>query len=117
MKIFIGSIIFMTSLLILFNSTHSDAQQNITSPTKPPAIDVKQILQSLTPFIDVEYQSDSVVVIKGEEGILVATNGTMSSFWQAIDIAKHYGYTLGEVTTSGMGSQGNPTRFYAIMTK
>jgi hypothetical protein len=117
MKIFIIYIIFMTSLLILLNPTHSDAQQNITSSTKPPSINVKQILQSLIPLIEVEYQSESFVVLKGEEGILLQTNGTMTLFWNAIDIVKGYGYSLNEVTTSGAGSQGNPTRFYALMTK
>jgi hypothetical protein len=41
----------------------------------------------------------------------------MSPFWNAIDVVKHYGYAVEEVATSGMGSQGNPTRFYAIMSR
>jgi hypothetical protein len=69
------------------------------------------------PLIKVEYQSESTIVLKGEEDILVSINGTTASFWEAIDFMKHYGYSLVDVTTSGMGSQGNPTRFYAIMTK
>jgi hypothetical protein len=56
-------------------------------------------------------------VIKGDENALLLTNGTMAPFWNAIDLVKHYGYLLNDVTTSGMGSQGNPTRFYAIMLK
>jgi hypothetical protein len=48
---------------------------------------------------------------------LLLSNGTMTPFWNAIDVVKHYGYSLSDVTTSGMGSQGNPTRFYAIMSK
>jgi len=116
MKILIISIIITFSIALL-NSANINAQLNITSPTKPPAVDIKKILQSLIPLIEVEYQSDSIVVLKGEESILLATNGTISPFWQAVDIVKHYGYSLGDVTTSGMGSQGNPTRFYALMTK
>ena len=108
-----GSIVF--SALLMVSTIH--AQLNVTSPTKPPAIDFKQVLQSLVPLIEVEYQSDSIVVLKGEEGILVATNGTMSDLWKGIDVVKHYGYSLVDVTTSGAGSQGNPTRFYAKMTK
>ena len=116
MKFLICSVSLMIFMVILM-FPFSLAQLNVTSPTKPASIDVKQILQSLVPLIEVEYQSDSVVVLKGEEGILLATNGTMSALWLAIDVVEHYGYSLTDVTTSGMGSQGNPTRFYAIMTK
>jgi hypothetical protein len=41
----------------------------------------------------------------------------MIPFWNAIDIVKKYGYSLDEITTSGEGSQGNPTSFYAVMSK
>ena len=55
------------------------------------------------------------MILKADEDTLLISNGTMSPFWNAIDVVKHYGYTVDEVATSGMGSQGNPTRFYAIM--
>ena len=84
---------------------------------KSPSINVKEVIQSAMPMIDVEYQSDSVVVLRGDEGSILLTNGTMAPFWNAVDIVKHYGYSLDDVTTSGAGSQGNPTRFYAIMSK
>jgi hypothetical protein len=83
----------------------------------PPAVDIKAIILSKIPLIDIEYQSDSMIVLRGYEETLLATNGTMMPFWNAIDIVKHYGYSLDEVATSGMGSQGNPTRFYAVMSK
>ena len=35
----------------------------------------------------------------------------------AIDKVKKQGYKLDDITSSGMGSQGNPTRFYAAMSK
>ena len=38
--------------------------------------------------------------------------------WNAIEYFKTKGnFTLDDLTSSGMGSQGNPTRFYAIMSK
>lgn len=86
-------------------------------PTELRAFEVKQKLQSLMPLIKVEYQSESTIVLKGEEDILISINGTTAPFWEAVDFMKHYGYSLVDVTTSGIGSQGNPTRFYAIMTK
>ena len=57
------------------------------------------------------------MILKADEDTLLISNGTMSPFWNAIDVVKHYGYTVDEVATSGMGSQGNPTRFYAIMSR
>ncbi len=68
-------------------------------------------------FIDVEYQSAQSVVLRGDEETLLLANGTLTPFWYAIDIVKKHGYQLKEITESGMGSQGNPTRFYAILEK
>jgi hypothetical protein len=96
----------------------ASAQQNPTPPMlKPPTIDIKDIILTVSPLIDVEYQGESVVVLRAEENALLLSNGTLIPFWNAIDVVKHYGYSLNDVTTSGMGSQGNPTRFYAIMSK
>jgi len=53
MKILIISIIITFSIALL-NSANINAQLNITSPTKPPAVDIKKILQSLIPLIEVE---------------------------------------------------------------
>jgi hypothetical protein len=92
------------------------AQQNTGTISQPPS-DIKQLLLSKTPLIDVEYQSGSTIVLRADENTLIISNGTLSPFWTAIDLAKRYGYTLNDVTTSGMGSQGNPTRFFAIMSK
>ena len=84
---------------------------------KPPTIDVKALLFSMSPLIAVEYQTNSMVVLKADEESLLSLNGTIMPFWNAIDIVKHYGYSLDDVTTSQMGSQGIPTRFYVIMSK
>jgi len=92
--------------------------QSIQPPSlKPPSVNIKEVLQSVILLIDVEYQSNSVIVLRADELPILLTNGTMSPFWNAIDLVKNYGYSLNDVTTSGMGSQGNPTRFYAIMSK
>jgi hypothetical protein len=93
------------------------AQQNNSLVLRPPSVDIKSILLSVSPLIDVEYQGESIVVLKADEDTLLISNGTMLPFWNAIDVVKHYGYTVEDIATSGMGSQGNPTRFYAIMSK
>jgi hypothetical protein len=69
------------------------------------------------PLITVEYESDSTIVLKGDENSLLIINGTLAPLWNAIDIVKNNGYKLKEIIESGMGSQGNPTRFYAILEK
>jgi hypothetical protein len=107
----------ITGLYSLIFISNSFSQTTSEVNIKPSSVDLKQIIQSVEPLIDVEYQSQSLAVIKAEEDTLLIINGTLSSFWHAIDIAKSHGYSLDEITNSGMGSQGNPTRFYAIMSQ
>jgi len=83
----------------------------------PPPIDFLKIFKANQIPIEVEYQSISSVVLRADEGRFLILNGTLSSFWYAIDIVKKYGYQLKEITESGMGYQGNPTRFYAFLEK
>jgi len=86
--------------------------------TNPNVIsDVKTAIQTKEPLVGIEFQSPTIIVLKGDEESFLNLNGTMAPLWDAIDIAKHFGYSLSEITTSGVGSQGNPTRFYAIMSK
>lgn len=106
--------ILITSVVtVIFLITHSNYVEGQFPFSSSNILD----LQSKIPLIDVEYQTDSMIVLRADENTLLQVNGTMVPFWTAIEIVKQNGYTLNEVTTSGMGSQGNPTRFYAIMTK
>lgn len=107
-------LVIVSSFLILAQSSSTSEGQLSVPPINSS---LKEAIGSKTPMIQVEYQSDKIVVLKADEDILLNINGTMGSFWNAIDIAKQFGYSLDDVATSGMGSQGNPTRFYAIMTK
>lgn len=108
----------MFALMTYSHSFSNSVAQQATGPVlQPSTVDIKQILISVSPLIEVEYKSGSIVVLKADEDTLLLSNGTVAPFWHAIDIVKSHGYTLSDVTTSGMGSQGNPTRFYAIMTK
>ena len=81
-----------------------------------PPIDFSKILKSQT-LIEVEYQSASSVVLRGNEETVLLLNGTLAPFWYSIDIVKKHGYQLKEIIESGMGSKGNPTRFYALLEK
>jgi hypothetical protein len=115
---YLPSFFIIAFFLFLFSySFDSEAQQTTAPILRTPTDDIKGILLKVTPLIDLEYQGESIVVLMAQEDTLLLSNGTMTPFWNAIDIVKHYGYSLNDVTTSGMGSQGNPTRFYAIMSK
>lgn len=114
---------FIISIVgILGNSIVSPSYaQNTTENNKiqidPSPVDILKIIQDNEPLIEVEYQSSSIVVLKGDEDLLLISNGTLAPFWHAIDIVKKQGYSLDHFTESGMGSQGNPTRIYAILEK
>lgn len=100
-------------LLSLFHLAHA---QNITSLSNNiPNSKILQTLIKYYPAVTPEFISNSTIVLKGDEEFMLKTENTLHTFWKAIDTVKHFGYHLDEVTESGMGSAGNPTRFYAIM--
>ena len=80
-------------------------------------IDFSKILKESNSLIEIEYQSAYSVILRGNEETLLLMNGTLAQFWYAIDIVKKHGYQLKEITESGIGSQGNPIRFYAVLEK
>jgi hypothetical protein len=95
----------------------SDGSNKLKEDVGFPPIDFSKMFKDAGSLIEVEYQSASSVVLRGNEENLLLLNGTLVPFWHAIDIVKKHGYQLKEITESGMGSQGNPTRFYAILEK
>jgi hypothetical protein len=90
---------------------------NTVTYAQTTPVNITEILIDNYPYVSVEYEDPSTVVIRGDEQSLLLVNGTLAPFWEAIDQAKEQGYRLDDITTSGMGSQGNPTRFYAAMSK
>jgi len=117
MKKFLLGLIMLIFFVTIVYLPHSEGQNNMSLVLRPPPLDIKQLVLAVSPLIEVEYQGESIVVLKADEDTLLLTNSSMSPFWKAIDAIKHYGYNVNDITTSGMGSQGNPTRFYAIMSK
>jgi hypothetical protein len=110
----IGLIVFIFAIvtICLFNNI-----VYAQTPTAQKQVNITDILIEDYPYVSVEYEDQSTLVIRGDEDSLLLTNGTLAPFWEAIDKAKEQGYKLDDITTSGMGSQGNPTRFYAAMSK
>ena len=106
----LGTIYFSNDIV---NAQISTQGQGLDSMS---AVNITDILfDDYFPFITVEYEGNSTVVLRGDEESLLLLNGTLAPFWEAIDIVSERGYSLKDVATSGMGSKGNPTRFYAIM--
>jgi hypothetical protein len=106
----------MTSIvmlsLLLSNPTYGQSQPS-NAETKSQ---IETSLIEFFPSVEIEFNGNWTLALKADEDFLLQTDGNLSSLWNAIDIAKGFGYELNEITTSGMGSEGNPTRFYAIMT-
>lgn len=116
MQYVVFTLIIVLGLTIFWSGAGQSGGQ-MASPSFAPLSPIKQAILTQAPLIDVEYESPKMVVLKADEDTLLTTNGTIFSFWNAIDIVKQQGYTLEEVTTSGIGSAGNPTRFYAVMSR
>jgi hypothetical protein len=78
---------------------------------KPTLEDITtQQLRAVSQDIAVQCLTNKIAVIAFEE--------TEAPFgWTAVDALARSNYTVDEVISSGMGSVGNPTRFFVIMTK
>jgi hypothetical protein len=65
--------------------------------------------------VDVRYESPSSIVIGGD---LIFFGVFNTDLWKAMDLLKNqYGFNVEHVMTSGVGSVGNPTNIYILMTK
>jgi hypothetical protein len=95
----------------------SDSEISRTLPINQSHLDAAIFIALIEyyPAVTIEFISNSTIALKGDEEFMLKTEYNLTPFWKAIDTAKQFGYNLDEVTESGMGSVGNPTRFYAIM--
>lgn len=77
----------------------------------PPTVLAQQVF--------VKYESPTTILISG--GLLTkppARTSFNSVLWEAMDMLKaQYGFKLQQIMTSGVGSVGNPTEVYILMTK
>lgn len=105
---------------IIFSNLTSETElvQNVSTSATNQNDSTSEIFAAVIeyyPAVTLEFISNSTIVLKGDEEFMLKTEGSLSSFWKTIDAVKQFGYILDEVTESGLGSNGNPTRFYAIM--
>ena len=100
--------LFLTEL----ESVNAQQTTNLTDiiKTKFP----QTIPQSPEP-VQVPYESPTTILIGGD---LIYGFGYNSALWEAMDLLKNqYGFKVQSVMTSGVGSQGNPTVVYILITK
>ena len=102
--------------LIMVSSLVLIPNQVIAQPTAPcealPTLEEKtaQQLRLVGQEVIIECLTDKVAVIAFEE--------IKSRFgWTAIDAFAKSNYTFADIVPSGMGTEGNPTRFFVVMTK
>ena len=93
----------------------SSIEGQISNNTKSTAQNMEDALIDLYPGVTTEFIGNDTTVLMGDEQFLVGTEGTMKSFWLGIEKIKQFGYELDEITTSGDGTDLNPTRFYAVL--
>lgn len=68
-----------------------------------------QQLHAVSQDVAVQCLTDKVAVVAFEE-----TDAPLG--WTAVDALARSNYTVNDVVSSGLGSVGNPTRFFVIMT-
>jgi hypothetical protein len=72
------------------------------------------LFEKYHPIVEVDYESNSMIVLEGNTNYLSKINGSLVPFWESIDVVTNQGYSLKEITTSGIGNKDNPIIFYAI---
>lgn len=102
--------------LLFLNNVHAQQPVNLTKVIEKefPEKTISQF--SPYPFnpVTVEYESPTTILISGD----LITWYFNTDLWKAMDLLKgSNGFKVEHVMTSGIGSQGNPTVVYILMTK
>jgi hypothetical protein len=92
-----------------------EVMQNISVDEKDLPSKIFSTVIEYYPAVTLEFISNSTVVLKGDEAFMLKTDNDLRSLWKAIDAVKQLGFNVDEITESGLGSVGNPTRFYVVM--
>ena len=104
---------FVVIVISVFSSDiiHYDSYAQATTTTN----NITDLLfEKYYPIVEVDYESNSMIVLEGNTNYLSKINGSLVPFWESIDVVTNQGYSLKEITTSGIGNKDNPIIFYAI---
>jgi hypothetical protein len=109
------------SVSLLFPQSFGQNTDNLTNLTN-------LLFDDFYPMVMVEYESDSIVVLRSDENIILPLNGTLAPLWNAIDIVKKEGkFEFKQLISTELTIDENLTMtdpdllpnhvFYVIMTK
>jgi hypothetical protein len=121
---FISSIIIIVIILTINQTINAQLANSSVTKTINEKYAQRNIIDNATKLsysvpatVHVNYESPSTVLISGDL-IQEPLRTFNSDLWEAMDLLKNqYGFKLENVMTSGVGSVGNPTTVYILMTK
>jgi hypothetical protein len=123
-KIISFAIIFLSITLILYHTVNAQLGNSTVSQILGEKYGHRNYFDNATntnyeivATVHVNYESPSTVLMSG--GLIESQFSRFNSdLWEAMDLVKNqYGFKLQNVMTSGLGSVGNPTVVYILMTK
>jgi len=101
-------LLLLGAAILLPIQVNAQTQETTACDSQLPSISA--LIEQVSSNVNLECATEKVVAIVFDE--------THSKWgWTAIDALAKAGYTLSDVTASGIGIPGNPTRLYAILTK
>jgi hypothetical protein len=106
----IWMLLFLAAIIFAPIQSYAQVVGGGTTACESNVAKVTELIAPVVSNVGLQCATEKVVVIVFEE-----TNSQWG--WTAVELLAKANYTLTDVTTSGLGSEGNPTRFYAIMTK
>ncbi len=121
--LYVVTLALIIAILTIYMSQHVTKVAAIGTLVSPTASVVNftqifhdQLGDTYGIYAQVIYQSPTTVVLRGEALTTLLENNVI--FWKAVDLLKNdYGYALDKLVVNGPGTENNPERFYAVMTK
>ena len=106
-----GILLFLTEL----ENVNAQLPENLTKVIEEKFPSNPYVQESYGKPVQVRYESPTSVILQGN---LVYTFDFNTDLWRAMDLLKsQYGFKLQQIFTSGVGSRGNPTTVYILMTE
>lgn len=99
------------------NPVNNGSIANVIQDRFTRQVNIPGLIQGPEISVRVIYESNSTVVLQGD--LITERERTHNiDLWNATDFIKdQYGFRQTQIFTSGVGSEGNPTRVYVVITK